>query len=149
MTLVELAPAAGLQFTHGSSYAGAPSSRPMLEVELAAVGPSGVLLGKPLRTTVLVDSGADVTMLDGGLASTLGIDLRACPQGTIGGVGVGGVPVASSVVKMRLCNRWVDVPVDFTLNPIQTPQLLGRSGAFDGITWAFVHNYTVVLALAV
>lgn len=119
----------------------------MAEVELAATGPGGVLLGKPVRTMFLVDSGADVTMLDGGLATTLGLNLHD-PQfarTTVGGVGQGGVEVARASIKMSLCERWLDVPVNFTIEPIKHPQLLGREGAFDALFVAFWHSHNAML----
>jgi hypothetical protein len=134
--------------SHGALYAAAASRRPIIEVEVAATNTSGVLLGSPLTTTVLVDSGADVTMLDGGLAPTLGINLAACPHGFVGGVGAGGVPVAEASVKFHLCDIWLDVPVHFTLNPIGHPQLLGRAGAFDAVVWSFFHRHFMLLASA-
>lgn len=149
MTLQALTQSVSVPFSHVGIYAGTtPNPRPIVQVEVASVGPGGVLAGKPLTTSVLVDSGADVTMLDGGLAPTLGINLATCPQRVIGGVGSGGVPVAAATVKMRLCGHWFDIPVNFTLQPIQHPQLLGRSGAFERIFWAFMHDRAVVLALA-
>ncbi len=122
----------------------------MIEVEMAATGSLGVLQGRSLRTTVLVDSGADVTMLDGGLATTLGLDLTDAryPRDVVGGVGSGGVPVATALVKMSLCGRWVDVPVNFTLQPMTNPPLLGRAGAFDALVISFLHRQRVVLGAA-
>jgi len=149
LTLQTLAQPVSVPFSHLGNYAGnTPNPRPIVQVEVASVGPGGVLAGKPLTTGVLVDSGADVTMLDGGLAPTLGVNLATCPQGVIGGVGSGGVPVAEATVKMRLCGHWFDIPVNFTLQPIGHPQLLGRSGASERIFWAFMHDRAVVLALA-
>jgi hypothetical protein len=139
-------PAPTPTFSHGTLYRRAPNDRPVVEVEIAAVDATGSLLGRPVTTTVLVDSGADRTMLDGGLAPTLGIDLRSCPRDVIGGVGAGGVPVAEATVKMELCGAWTDVPVSFTLGPIGHPQLLGREGAFDAIAVSFLHRHRMLLA---
>ena len=150
MTLLALPGPSSVTVTHGSLYGHHPDQRPMIDVEVAVTGSGGILVGRPLRTLVLVDSGADVTMLDGGLAATLGLDLSQpeFPRTTVGGVGQGGVPVALATVKMELCGRWIDVPVNFTLQPIQHPQLLGRAGAFDALLVAFVHRQTAVLAAA-
>jgi hypothetical protein len=115
---------------------------------VAAVDQQGLLTGTPVRTAVLVDSGADVTMLDGALAQPLGIDLTQCQQSSVGGVGAGGVPVAIASVKMDLCGRWIDIPVNFTLNPIQHAQLLGRAGAFDALILGFVHSQHGIVAVA-
>lgn len=136
--------------THGAGYAHRPDQRPIIEVEIAATAPEGVLLGKPIRTPVLVDSGADVTLLDGGLAPTLGINLAdpRFPKGTVGGVGAGGVPVARADVKMDLCGKWVTVPVNFTLRSITHEQLLGRAGAFDALLVSFLHGRYALLAAA-
>lgn len=150
MSLVQLSPAASLSLTHGSLYGHHPGARPVIEVEVAATDSNGQLQGKPVRTSVLVDSGADTTMLDGGLAKTLGIDLADAryPRGQIGGVGQGGVSVVQVSVLMRICDKWHAVPVNFTLNPIGHPQLLGRDGAFDGLVIAFIHGQTAMLAAA-
>jgi hypothetical protein len=64
VTLKLLAPPVALSFTHGNAYAKSPPRRPEIEVELAATSPGGAMLGQPIRTNVLVDSGADFTMLD-------------------------------------------------------------------------------------
>jgi Aspartyl protease len=150
LSLVRLGSPANVPVTHGSIYAQHPQQRPEIEVEVAATSDQGLLLGRPVRTTVLVDSGADVTMLDGGLARTLGIDLDdpKYPKTTVGGVGQGGVPVARVVVRMQLCDRWRSVPVNFTRQPIHHPQLLGREGAFDALLVSFLHQRFVLLASA-
>jgi hypothetical protein len=137
-----------LRFTHGGSYTSAPGNRPIISVEIAAVDAQGRLQGQPVRTTVLVDSGADMTMLDGALARPLGIDLSRCPQGSVGGVGHGGVPVAAAPVKMALCDTWLDIPVNFTLRSIGHTQLLGRAGAFESILFTFVHQHRTIVAAA-
>jgi hypothetical protein len=134
--------------SHAGAYTTALQGRPILEVEIAAVNRQGVLQGRAIRTTVLVDSGADVTMLDGRLAPTLGIDLSRCPHTHVGGVGAGGVPVAVATLKMGLCDHWYEVPVNFTLNAIGHTQLLGRAGAFDQVIFTFVHRHRVVMASA-
>lgn len=150
MTLVALHQPARLTVTHGSLYGHQPDQRPLVEVEVAATDAGGILLGKPVRTLVLVDSGADVTMLDGGLATTLGLDLSdpQYPKRDIGGVGAGGVAVTQMPVKMLLCERWISVPVDFTSEPMPHPQLLGRAGAFEAMLVAFMHGQTAMLLAA-
>jgi hypothetical protein len=149
LTLQALTQPVSVPFSHVGVYAGtAANPRPIVQVEIASISPAGQLLGKPLTTSVLVDSGADVTMLDGGLATALGVNLAACPQGSIGGVGSGGVPVAATTIKMQLCGTWLDIPVNFTLQPITHPQLLGRSGAFERVFWGFMHDRAAVLAIA-
>lgn len=120
-----------------------PRRRPIIDVEVAATTPNGVLLGTPLRTDVLVDSGADVTMLEASLAGTLGIDLRGCPMEWVQGVG-GVKPVWKAIVMMHLCDAWVHVPVAFALQ--QQPQLLGRDGAFDSLWVAFGHRHGLLLS---
>lgn len=89
-------------------------------------------------------------MLDGGLARTLGINLYdpSIPKAVVGGVGSGGVPVGRVSTKMYLCDRWITVPVNFTMQPIQHPQLLGRAGAFEALLVSFVHGRRAMLAAA-
>lgn len=115
----------------------------MVEVEVAATSPAGVLLGTA-RTNFLVDSGADVTMLNSDLAQILGIDLSVCLLHPIGGIGATVVMGRKSMVMMHLCGRWVRVPVDFV--PGQDPQLLGREGAFDSLLITFAHRVSAMLA---
>lgn len=151
MTFVPLGSAVSLPATHAAGYGHHPDQRPIVEVELAATTAEGILLGRSIRTSVLVDSGADVTMLDGGLAPALGLDLSlpAFPKGAVGGVGAGGVQVARADLKMEICGRWADVPVNFTLNPLGHVQLMGREGAFDAMLVAFLHGQYAMLASAV
>jgi hypothetical protein len=103
---------------------------------MATVTPSGVLRGA-LRTTVLVDSGADCTLLHEAQARPLQVDLSQCPVEPMGGVG-GQIPVRLSRVLMYLCGRWVSVEVGFA--PNQRPQLLGRADVFDNLLIAFFHQ---------
>jgi len=142
LSLLVLPAPATVTMTHGGTYANATNRRPTIEVDLAATSPSGVLLGTA-RTSVLIDSGADVTMLNSAHALTLGVDLSVCPIVQIGGIG-GNVSGRRTTVKMHLCGRWVDVLVDFV--PGQNPQLLGREGAFDALLVTFAHRFSVVFA---
>jgi hypothetical protein len=118
----------------------------MARVEIAATTPSGMLAGSPVTTLVLVDSGADVTMLDETLAPTLGIDLQSVTPEPVGGIG-GTVMSRSHPVQMHLCGVWVRVPVLFT--PNQRPQLLGREGVFDRLGILFVHRHNTMLGVAI
>ncbi len=122
----------------------------MMEVEFAATTAEGVLIGRPIHTTVLVDSGARTTLLDGGFARTLGLDLSQpwYPKSTIGGIvpGVGGLPVARATLKASLCGRWFDIPVNFNIGPLETQNLLGREGPFERLVVAFWHAGGVILA---
>jgi Aspartyl protease len=115
----------------------------MVQVEIAAVdAATGVLLGSPLTTTLKVDSGADISVLDDGLAPSLGIDLSMCDTMPVQGVSgnLSDVPMAS--VKMELVGRWLDVPVVFIPNEL----LLGREVAFDALYLGFAHKAGFLLA---
>lgn len=115
----------------------------MVQLEIAAADPvTGALLGTPLTTTLEVDSGADVSVIDDGLAPALGIDLAACPTTSVGGVGGELVAVPTAEVKMLLLGRWLDVPVLF----IKDKLLLGREVAFDALYIAFLHKHGFLLA---
>ena len=123
--------------THNGSYIGRPGRRPEIEVDVATVTASNVLRGT-VRTTVLVDSGADYTMLDAAQAGPLGIDLAQCPVGYVSGIEGRAVPVRLARVLMYLCGRWVDVGVCFKSS--QRPQLLGRQDVFDSLLITFFHQ---------
>jgi hypothetical protein len=146
LTLQQLAKPARLAFTHQHSYGAAPPRWPMLEVELAVTTPGGVMVGRPITTSVLVDSGADITMLDAALAPILGVDLRRCPVQQVQGVGPAPIQARQAIVKMNLCGRWVNIPILFS--PNLQPQLLGRAGVFDVVSIAFLHRRNMFLAAA-
>jgi hypothetical protein len=113
-------------------------------VELAAIDQAGVLLGSA-RTDVLVDSGADMTMLHAGLATQLGLDVTTMQQDTMQGVGGSTTTfLPATPIFVQLCGRWVRIPVAFEHG--RQPNLLGRAGAFDALIFAFVHGQHVMLA---
>lgn len=133
MTLQALANPVPIAFTHRASY----SFDPIIQVEIAVTTPLGVLTGRSIRTEMLVDSGADITALDGSLAAPLGLDLRRCPVGQAQGIG-GVVPTRLATLQMYLCGRWLDVPVAF--HPNLPMQLLGRRVVFDNLFLAFAQR---------
>jgi hypothetical protein len=122
--------------THNQNYRGHPDRRPEIEVDIATVTSSNVLRGT-VRTSVLVDSGADFTLLDAANAAPLGIDLARCPSDTLFGLGGSPFQVRASQVLMYLCGRWINVRVYFGSG--QHTQLLGRQDAFDKLLIAFFH----------
>ncbi len=117
----------------------------MIQVEIAATDPvTSTLLGAPVTTTLEVDSGADISVIDDGLAPTLGINLAALPTAQVAGVGGAYRNVPKGTLKMLLVGRWIDVPVLFMTGEL----LLGREAAFDAIHLAFVHKHGLLLAAA-
>jgi len=129
--------------THNGSYASHSRRRPEIEVEVASVTPSGVLI-RTLRTTFVVDSGSDCSVLDEGYARPLGIDLSRCPVVPLGGIEGGEIPVRSSRLLMYLCERWVSVEVCFQRN--RRPQVLGRQDVFDNLLITFFHRASELYA---
>lgn len=103
-------------------------------------------MGQPVRTTLLVDSGADTTMIDEVYAAFLGIILDQLPPIEVGGIG-GKVIARRAVLMMDLCGRWVPVPVWF--HPDMVPGLLGREVVFDNLIVAFAHKRNAFLATGV
>lgn len=142
MTFAPLATAVPLTYTHATNYSHQPARRPMVQVELAAVDAAGTLLGTPVTTTLEVDSGADRSVIDNGLAPALGIDLASCATSEVQGVGGQLVGVPTANLKMLLLGRWLDVPVFF----IKGKLLLGREVAFDALYLGFMHKYGLLLA---
>lgn len=113
-------------------------------VEFAVTDPNGLLLGSA-TTNVLVDSGADITMLNADIAAQLGLDINAMTPGVMGGVG-GNTTAYSPAgpIWANLCGRWVSIPVCF--EPDRNPNLLGRQGAFESMYVAFLHGHALMLA---
>jgi hypothetical protein len=152
VTLVELPSPAAFDYSHKGDY---PDSRPIITLEFAATDPNGVLLGAH-RTGVLVDSGADLTILENGVASALGLDLsdeESYPRGRIGGI-AGGLIVAGATIMAELCGRWFTIPVVFAVPPragLPAPNVqncLGREGVFDYVGFAFGRAEKAVYCVA-
>lgn len=123
-----------IAFTHKASYNFAPT----IQVEIAVTTPLGVLMGRSIKTEMLVDSGADITMLDSAYAAPLGIDLSRCTRSQAHGIG-GEVSTRLATLQMYLCGRWFDVPVAF--HPNLPTQLLGRRVVFDNLFLAFAQGH--------
>ena len=75
--LIVLNPPWRALFHHGVQYTDAP----MIEVDLTTVDSQGVLIGSTPFVPMLVDSGADRTILNADIAEYLGIDLAGAPTG--------------------------------------------------------------------
>jgi hypothetical protein len=125
--------------THRGHYA----SQPAINVEIASVTTGGVFLGT-VRTPLVVDSGADCTILDEAYALPLGIDLSQCRIGQIAGIEGGNVPVRSARVLMYLCETWINAEVWFQAN--RRPQVLGRQDVFDNLFITFFHRVSELYA---
>jgi hypothetical protein len=152
VTLVELPSPAAFDYSHKGDY---PNERPIITVEFAATDANGVLLGAH-RTGVLVDSGADLTILESTVAVEIGLDLRdeaKHPRGTIGGI-AGGLVVASASVMIELCGDWLTIPVVFPVPHaagVPAPEVqncLGREGVFDHVGFAFGRAEKAVYCVA-
>jgi hypothetical protein len=135
VTLVALPSPAAFNYSHRGEYS---NSRPVITVEFAATDSHGVLLGS-YRTGVLVDTGADLTLLEYGVSVALGLDLSdrtKYPKRKIGGI-AGGLDCASATIKAELCGKWFEIPVVFALPPHSVQNLLGREGVLDHVGFAF------------
>ena len=141
MSFQPLDPNPTVRFSHGVTYL---TPEPVIEVEIAATDALGVLLGTPQRTSVLVDSGADYTILDDRIAPILGIDLDRCRPATVIAVGGGSIPGKAAPLWIGLCGIWVHAVTIFQERP--TPQLLGREGVFDQLAITFVQGESRLLA---
>jgi hypothetical protein len=135
VTLVPLPSPAAFDYSHRGDY---PDHRPIITVEFAATDSHGALLGAH-RTGVLVDTGADLTLLEYGVSLALGLDLSdgaRYPKQRIGGI-AGGLECASATILAELCGRWFEIPVVFALPPHNVQNLLGREGVLDRVGFAF------------
>lgn len=118
----------------------------MVEIEIAAVDSAGRLLGSPRVTSVMVDSGADMTVLDEKLASVMGFDLAACPEMPLHAFDGREVPVRWRYLLIGLCGMWINAPVAFQAAP--QPQVLGRASIFDHLALTFLQRDSRLLAVA-
>jgi len=85
------------------------------------------------------------------VAGYLGIDLseRRYPKARVTGIVPGQfLPTAEAPVLVRICDRWLRMPVRFVTVPSAVRPLLGRRGVFDRVTFAFSHDRGDVLAVA-
>jgi hypothetical protein len=116
-------------------------------VEFAVTDSAGALLGS-VTTNVLVDSGADLTMLNADIAAQLGLDINTMTPDTMGGIG-GSTTVYKPAAPLlaNLCGRWVSVPVCF--EPNRNLNLLGRPGAFESMSIVFLQSTALMLAYPV
>lgn len=139
MTLERLAGPRELHFTHGLDYGMfGGGNTPEVEVEVAALTDEGALRGRPVRTSVMVDSGADYTLLDDRWMRSLGLDESEGFPAEMTGMGGGTIGGRLIDVSMRLSGSSMIVPVIFCGSP--RPQLLGRAGAFEALRIAFLHG---------
>jgi hypothetical protein len=140
VTLVALPSPAVFNYSHKGDYSESSGNGPVITVEFAMTDPDGFLLGAD-RTGVVVDSGADVTMLNYRVAEALGLDLtdeERYPRQRAIGI-AGGVPCAGAWILADLCDRWFEIPVMFAMPGYNVRNLLGRRGVFDRIQFAFGH----------
>lgn len=140
--MITLPSPVSLTFAHGVSYSSAPARQPLVSVEFAATDARGVLRGS-LKTVAMIDSGADLTVLDTSLAQILGIDLSKLPAHTVKGV-TGQASSYNATLLLRLCGRWLPVAACFVPG-VDTP-LLGRQDIFDTFQIAFLHRWGLAFA---
>lgn len=119
----------------------------MVEIEVAATSPDGLLLGEPQLANVMVDSGAEFTILDDRLAPLLGLDLQQLPPAPMIGIGTQEVPGrAYHNTMIGLCGIWVVATVVFQERP--SPSLLGRQAIFERLGFGFFQGQSRLLAAA-
>lgn len=131
-------------FTHVADWWQAD---PIVEIEVAATDAVGIMLGEAQLATVMIDSGAEYTILDERLAPLLGLDLAALPEADMFGIGNQKVlGRAHYNTLIGLCGVWVSATVVFQSRP--NPQLLGREGVFSRLSFAFLGPQQRLLAAA-
>jgi hypothetical protein len=86
---------------------------------------------------MMLDSGADVTMVHSDFAAKLGLDLTKMPPVRVGGIG--GTTIAyEHTVLAHLCGTWAPLRVLFEQG--RAPNLLGRENVFDRLRVSFLHQ---------
>jgi len=143
---VALSPQVVLGFSYEAPYEDLERG-PVADFELAALDFSGVLSGT-YTTGMIIDSGAAFSLLDAEVAGHLGIDLsdRRYEKGRATGIAGQWLPTAEAPVQIRICDRWIEVPVRFATAGGPVRALLGRRGVFDRVALAFDPGPRRVLA---
>ncbi len=77
-----------------------------------------------------IDSGADITLLPMSFIGALEIKVEEEDIKNIGGVGGSKIPVIVKKVKMKICDKILDVRVAIALIE-KIPYLIGREDVFD------------------
>lgn len=133
---------ASIKFDYVAAYAA--GGRPLIRVEFAAVNEIGLLRGT-FQAVMLVDSGADLSMLPTEAMGWLGLDIDAMDE--VMTLDPHGVEVAAPAtwILARLCGQWAPVEVGFHDN---SPPILGRAGAFDALVLGFDHSQGLLLGAA-
>jgi hypothetical protein len=91
---------------------------------------------------MVVDSGADYSLLPGRYAALLDVDLRRCVRRTTGGIGGPERIYLHKSLVVRLGTWQKKVPVGF-LGRDDVPPLLGRLGFMEVLDVRFVNHETI------
>jgi hypothetical protein len=83
----------------------------------------------PIR--LLLDSGADCTMLSRALGELAGIDVTSLPKVNVKGIAGQSVEVYRGTVSLRIANLQLSSIPCLYVESMMTPLLLGREGFFD------------------
>lgn len=148
MTLAGLTVAHTVSFSHRGDYSTEPSGRPVVDVEFAATDRNGVLIGAH-ETGVMVDTGAEITMLGRDAAHALGLNPKTLALMFLEGIVPGRrLPCGEGSVMARLCDVWVDIPVLFPIEAVPIRHVLGRAGVFEHVCFGFGGGERAIYAAA-
>jgi hypothetical protein len=134
-----------IRFEYERLYGGALGQKPLVRINLRNFDPATRRIAGATRVMMLVDSGADITMIPDSFSRVLGVDLTSLPQQQVGGVGGGEACRGPKVLTAELCGLWLPIPVMFYPASRHTP-LLGRKGAFEAMHIVFQHASRRMLA---
>jgi hypothetical protein len=131
-----------LTFTYSRKYDLTNRERPQIMVSFRR---HGSVVGSA-RANLIVDSGSDVTMMPERYALGLGYpDVLSLPPRRIRGISGDLTAYGPVDLDALLCGKWVNVPV-FFYRSADRVAMLGRSGAFDALHLAFVHQHRLLYA---
>ena len=137
MSLAELTATHTVHFSHRGDYSSEPTGRPVVDVEFAVANRHGVLVGAH-ETGVMVDTGAEITMLGNDVAVALGLNPKELPLKFLQGIVPGKqLPCGEASVMARLCDTWIQIPVIFPIQSVTIRHVLGRAGVFDYVRFGF------------
>lgn len=86
--------------------------------------------GNKISTLLVIDSGADITLLSKSDAGSLGIDLEKGKEISVRGIYPKLVSAFLHQVEIKIGNFEFEIPVLFSTSN-ETPRILGREGIFE------------------
>jgi hypothetical protein len=136
-----------ISFEYERVYAASAQQRPIVLTNLRNVDPATKRLTGATRLPLLVDSGADITMIPDNFARVLGVNVALLQEHSLLGIGGDEVCRGPQILTAQLCGLWLPIPVMFFPASRHSHRpVLGRKGAFEAMDLVFQHKSRRMLA---